>query len=855
MAKRDECRIGVVQNWRCFCDVLTRAFCCDADVATTTFLLCPFSLSDRQLVFDPNLLSAARVIDRVSIAALHSVCALLKTVPLTSVTALSSRLQRVSAVRTLSEDALVILPLDAPPFTVQLREPKLLPLYKNEVGCGSLPPALVTDLTRSETARITASGQLPERTDFQPRYSYRSFRVARFLSAETCAKLVTHLRDHVRWQSIEKEYPQQYRSSERILLQSDELADLIWKQLQHHLTSDDHNGVQPSGFGVSYGSKWVPVTINPLLRCSRYLASADGKFERHRDAGFCYNNDFRSVASLVIYLNDDFLGGTTSFWEDPDQPNTQTNQVMPNVGTAVYFNHNVEHQADALKQGTKYILRCDVMFHRCATESVDSKQTVANDPRYFLVRHLYRQCVVNAQKGHSTESTQAFCDALNTLAFTRRARNLRQELEAAGPYIRKVSCEQLFEYLLRYLSAKDISLSVQPLCKWLFHRSSNSELWLKLYRRQWPEIVGLEKLHQSDTSPALIDYQHLFRLRSVRDRKRYSLYLDIGSQYVKFGVQANGHLKRYVLPNVMVDAQEDMDAYWGYQTAENTLLLVSNLDEIIDSSRMDEAEPIFADSHFRKGFPNQEMMSARVHRILREIESVFQSLKCVQTVVWTCSEHAAVRFQEQVQYALNVYFRGNGPVTGIQYVHPATLAAYAAQHQLPTATALVVHYSKRHASATFVQDGHAVGETHNSQADSKGSREQSRQRAVRLLQWYRAARDETHGDKGSAWPSVYEQLLRAGSPALCNVLLREEQYQSEQEHASKNEQEALCFIAQHINTQRPANALLSGGGATPQFERFIKQKVHGEVVFGPPEYGDRVCDTIQGSRNFDLAFT
>ena len=55
----------------------------------------------------------------------------------------------------------------------------------------------------------------------------------------------------------------------------------------------------------------------------------------------------------MIYLNDDYGGGNTSF---------NTISIEPKKGMALIFLHNLEHEGSAITDGIKYVLRTDVMF-------------------------------------------------------------------------------------------------------------------------------------------------------------------------------------------------------------------------------------------------------------------------------------------------------------------------------------------------------------------------------------------------------------------------------------------------------------------------------------------------------------
>jgi len=55
----------------------------------------------------------------------------------------------------------------------------------------------------------------------------------------------------------------------------------------------------------------------------------------------------------MIYLNDDFKGGETKF---------NDLIVAPKKGTALIFYHYLEHEGSEVIEGTKYVLRTDIMY-------------------------------------------------------------------------------------------------------------------------------------------------------------------------------------------------------------------------------------------------------------------------------------------------------------------------------------------------------------------------------------------------------------------------------------------------------------------------------------------------------------
>jgi prolyl 4-hydroxylase len=60
-----------------------------------------------------------------------------------------------------------------------------------------------------------------------------------------------------------------------------------------------------------------------------------------------------SLLTLMVYLNDDFAGGETSFAEVA---------IVPHRGMALLFRHALFHEGRPVTRGVKYVLRSDVMF-------------------------------------------------------------------------------------------------------------------------------------------------------------------------------------------------------------------------------------------------------------------------------------------------------------------------------------------------------------------------------------------------------------------------------------------------------------------------------------------------------------
>ena len=97
----------------------------------------------------------------------------------------------------------------------------------------------------------------------------------------------------------------------------------------------------------------TPIGLNERFRCYRYEPGQ--RFAPHRDGSFERSRDERSLLTFMVYLNDDFSGGETTFL-DYDEV------VTPRTGSALLFQHMLVHEGSVVRTGVKYVLRSDVMF-------------------------------------------------------------------------------------------------------------------------------------------------------------------------------------------------------------------------------------------------------------------------------------------------------------------------------------------------------------------------------------------------------------------------------------------------------------------------------------------------------------
>ena len=127
------------------------------------------------------------------------------------------------------------------------------------------------------------------------------------------------------------------RNNNRVLYKDTILADKLWQQLKPFA---------PTQIGNSKA-----VGLNELFRFYKYQVGQE--FKRHIDQSFIRSDIEASYFTFMIYLNDNYEGGETTF---------TSLTIEPKQGTALIFFHDLEHEGSSVKKGIKYVLRTDIMF-------------------------------------------------------------------------------------------------------------------------------------------------------------------------------------------------------------------------------------------------------------------------------------------------------------------------------------------------------------------------------------------------------------------------------------------------------------------------------------------------------------
>eukprot|EP00732_Lithocolla_globosa_P005072 Lithocolla_globosa_v1_NODE_4997_length_1322_cov_3.119179.p1 type:complete len:259 gc:universal NODE_4997_length_1322_cov_3.119179:528-1304(+) len=145
----------------------------------------------------------------------------------------------------------------------------------------------------------------------------------------------------------------------------------VWEELEGKWQLKIYNALAPHlpSFLTFEDKEWTicegPNAINNMFRFYRYQQG--GKFGLHRDNHFYGANGKSSHLTILIYLNDNFQGGETTFFDFVSEKCTET-KFQPRRGTALMtFQTGPKapwHAGAKVTSpgGVKYVMRSDAMF-------------------------------------------------------------------------------------------------------------------------------------------------------------------------------------------------------------------------------------------------------------------------------------------------------------------------------------------------------------------------------------------------------------------------------------------------------------------------------------------------------------
>jgi len=175
-------------------------------------------------------------------------------------------------------------------------------------------------------------------------YGTGIFTIENFLSPEECIDYI-QMSETIGYEEAEiitregSQIRKEIRNNDRIIFDDEKLATFIFEKAKDFLPEDLED--------------WGLLGLNERFRFYRYTSGQ--YFKWHQDGYYCRNNNEISELTFLMYLNDDYQGGETTFnW----------GTIKPEIGMLLIFPHFLLHQGSPVESGVKYVLRTDVMYRK-----------------------------------------------------------------------------------------------------------------------------------------------------------------------------------------------------------------------------------------------------------------------------------------------------------------------------------------------------------------------------------------------------------------------------------------------------------------------------------------------------------
>ena len=127
------------------------------------------------------------------------------------------------------------------------------------------------------------------------------------------------------------------------------LSELIYDRIKHLFPKIyiDENNV-----------KWSFVGTSKYIFYSKFKTNE--MFDVHTDTGSVYDsvNNIYSKFTLLTYLNDNYIGGETIFY---DNEFSETNKIIPEKNKTLIFDINLFHKGNMVIDGEKYWIGTEIV--------------------------------------------------------------------------------------------------------------------------------------------------------------------------------------------------------------------------------------------------------------------------------------------------------------------------------------------------------------------------------------------------------------------------------------------------------------------------------------------------------------
>lgn len=189
-----------------------------------------------------------------------------------------------------------------------------------------------------------------------------AFTIDKFLSCKECNEILDMIKDKKFQKApvgdMKKSVDTETRNNSRTFVEDSKFIEKIWQKFKNVdiIPKTMTNGV---------------FKLSGLYKHIIFYKYNDGEYFKEHYDGERKDGNKKSFFTILIYLNEDFDGGETTFIhhdrkmiKNKLKDNLVLTPIVPKKGQLLVFKHNILHEGSLLKSGEKIILRSDIMYEK-----------------------------------------------------------------------------------------------------------------------------------------------------------------------------------------------------------------------------------------------------------------------------------------------------------------------------------------------------------------------------------------------------------------------------------------------------------------------------------------------------------
>lgn len=208
----------------------------------------------------------------------------------------------------------------------------------------------------------------------------RAFLIHNVFTEKECQELIDKT-EKKGYMKLKDNYNENDRNNTRMSMEDTEISKTLWSRIKELI---------PLKTITNNSDEWFLCGLNPLYRFCKYEPGQ--YFKMHLDGSYQSAYNIKSWLTCNIYLNDNFEGGNTNFY---DENKKLIYELKPETGLVLLFIHDTFHEGAELKSGLKYLMRTDVMYIRTAYKNYNKENLMAKS--YQMIKEA-EKLEVNGDK-------------------------------------------------------------------------------------------------------------------------------------------------------------------------------------------------------------------------------------------------------------------------------------------------------------------------------------------------------------------------------------------------------------------------------------------------------------------------